>query len=100
MTQLDDIKKRYEEACIRQAWEQHGGNFRHGRTIWSGERRLFGNQHECTEAEFDLVLHAPADIGHLLRRVVELEKEIRSAHFEPGASRRIDAAIKRAEVKP
>ena len=99
MTQLDDIKKRYEQAHVLEAWKQHGENFRYGRTIWSGERRLFGNQHECTEAEFDLVLHSPTDIGYLLRLVKELGKELTYELPIAASTDKIAAAHERAEKK-
>ncbi len=53
---LDEIEAR-AEAVKGDQWKREGAKkFNHGQTIWSGPRRLWGNGHECTEAEFDFVL--------------------------------------------
>ena len=66
MNRIGEIRKRAKEATPP-PWIRRGPQFFNcGPTIWHGDRRLFGNQFECTEADFDLVQHAASDIAYLL----------------------------------
>lgn len=67
-------------------WERRGPErFNHGQSIWSGEMRLFGNQHECTEDDFDLIVALRNNAEGLLdelEMMARAARDVNRAHGE------------------
>lgn len=74
-------------------WRREGPvRFHHGQTIWSGAARLFGNQFECTEADFQFVLDSHANTPRMVAVIRGLVREIQhDSVLVDGACQQCDA---------